>query len=69
MGFAGLALPWKITMARQPATQEHYLPGIDDPVNSGPNANIPADAQAQTHARAADTALAEACRGGPSGGV
>lgn len=60
MGFAGLALPWKITVARQPATEEHCLPGID----------ARDDSAAQSLAsslRASDAALVAACRRGHVG--
>ncbi len=75
MGISGLALPWQITMARQPAcpdsieaTQEKrpekHLFGTDDPANSAARS---ADALRLAESRATDSALAEACRRGRLG--
>src|SRR6266571_4621434 len=72
MGITGLALPWQITMARQRAcsdsigaTQEKrpeiLLSGTDDPANSAARS---ADALRLAETRAADSALAAACRSG-----
>src|SRR2546428_12260635 len=77
MGITGLALPWQITMARQRAcsdpigaTQEKrpeiHLSGTDDPANS---ATRSADALRLAETRAADSALAAACRSGRLGGL
>ena len=64
MGISGLALPWQITMARQLATQENRLPGTDDPASSAARS---ADALRLAETRAADSALAAACRRGQLG--
>jgi RNA polymerase sigma-70 factor (ECF subfamily) len=64
MEFAALALPWKITMAGQPATQEQGLPGSYDPGNSAAGARDPAEAHRLAEVRAADRALADGCRHG-----
>ena len=76
MGITGLALPWQTTMARQRAcsdsigaTQEKrpeiHLSGTDDPANSATGS---ADALRLAETRAADSALAAACRSGRLGG-